>query len=206
MSESLNMALGNRPAFAFAGGGHGGGRFPDMTDSRPPSGGKVNILKSVPEETVDNVTGDVGRIVENSKNGMHRKVERSTAIEPMPRQQLQKIVEAFKRQGGIIQMDDATDLYLQSRKAEAITYNESTILLMQNPGRASVFEELIHATQFRKCLNDGSPMSRIKNEIAAQEMLLKNSKVYKLTFIEIKQTESALNACIRELQELPGGL
>lgn len=52
--------------------------------------------------------------------------------------------------------------------AEGITLNENTILLRQNPGRASVFEELIHATQFRQSLNDGSQISRIQNEFAAQ--------------------------------------
>ena len=102
-------------------------------------------------------------------------------------------------------MDDATDAYLLSKKAEAITLNVNTILLRQNPGRASVFEELIHATQFRQGLNDGSVVSRIKNEIAAQEMLLRNSKAYKLTTAEIKQTQSALASYIAELNQLTGG-
>ena len=35
----------------------------------------------------------------------------------------------------------------------------------------SVFEELIHATQFRQGLNDRSLVSRLENEIAAQKML-----------------------------------
>lgn len=39
----------------------------------------------------------------------------------MPKRQLQKIVKGFKRQGGTIQMDDATDAYLESKMAEAIT-------------------------------------------------------------------------------------
>jgi len=73
-------------------------------------------------------------------------------------------------------MDDAIDAYLIAKNAEAITLNKNTILLHQNPGRASVFEKLIHATQFRQGLNDGSLISRIKNEIKAQEMLLRNSK------------------------------
>lgn len=81
----------------------------------------------------------------------------------------------------------------------------NTILLHQKPGRASVFEELIHATQYRLGLNDGSVVSRIQNEIAAQEMLLKNSKAYKLTLVEIKQTQSALESYIAELQVLTGG-
>ena len=55
----------------------------------------------------------------------------------MPKRQLQKIVKGFKRQGGIIQMDDVTDAYLESKMAEAITLNKDTILLHQNPIRSS---------------------------------------------------------------------
>lgn len=118
---------------------------------------------------------------------------------------IRRIVKAFKRQGGIIQMDDATDAYLKLRNAEGITLNENTILLRQKPGRASVFEELIYATQFRQGLNDGSQISRIQNEIAAQEMLLRNSKAYNLTSAEIKQTQSALASYLAELSALIGG-
>ena len=32
-------------------------------------------------------------------------------VEPMPKNNYEEIVKAFKRQGGIIQMDDATDAY-----------------------------------------------------------------------------------------------
>ena len=102
-------------------------------------------------------------------------------------------------------MDDATDAYLKLRNAEGITLNDNTILLRQMHGRVSAFEELIHATQFRQSLNDGSQISRIQNEIAAQEMLLRNSKAYNLTSAEIKQTQSALASYLAELSELMGG-
>lgn len=102
-------------------------------------------------------------------------------------------------------MDDATDLYLQSKNAEGITYDSSTILLRQKPSSSSVYEELIHATQYRQNLNDGSLISRIQNEISAQEMLLRNSSAYKLTPAEISQTQSALNSYVKQLQDLLGG-
>ena len=140
-----------------------------------------------------------------SSNLLFRKAKDASYIEPMPKKQLRRIVKAFRRQGGIIQMDNITDTYLATKKAEAITLNEKTILLRQNPGRASVFEELIHATQFRQGLNDGSAISRIQNEIAAQEMLLNNSKAYKLSPAEVKQTQSALVSYIGALQKLMGG-
>lgn len=138
------------------------------------------------------------------KRSMYRK-KKARSIEPMPKRQLQKIVKAFRKNGGIIQMNDITDAYLESKYAEAITYNEKTILLRQRPGRAAVFEELIHATQFRKGENNGSYESRLLCEIAAQEKLLRYQKAYKLTMEEVKQTESALKAYQKELDELRKG-
>lgn len=137
------------------------------------------------------------------KRSMYRK-KKSQSIEPMPKRQLQKIVKAFRKNGGIIQMNDITDAYLESKHAEAITYNGKTILLRQRPGRAAVFEELIHATQFRKGENDGSYESRLLCEIVAQEKLLRYQKAYKLTTEEIKQTESALKAYQKELDAWKG--
>lgn len=141
-------------------------------------------------------------IIKPSK--MYRKRD-NTSVEPMPKKQLQKIVKAFKRKGGIIQMDEATDAYLEYKKAEAITYNDKTILLRRNPGRAAVFEELIHATQYRNGKNDGSAESILICEIEAQEKLLKYQKAYKLTEDEIQQTEKALKYYRNKLKKLKGG-
>ena len=96
-------------------------------------------------------------------------------------------------------MNEATDEYLAKNHAEAITYNAKTILLKQNPGRASVFEEMIHATQYRTGRNDGSYEARLKCEIEAQEKLTKNAKAYKLTEAEVNQTKEALKAYKEEL-------
>lgn len=67
-------------------------------------------------------------------------------------------------------------------------------MLKQNPGRASVFEELIHATQYRNGENDGSYVSRLNCEIKAQKKLLRNNKAYKLTETETEQTNVARHA------------
>lgn len=132
--------------------------------------------------------------------GMQRKSQIGK-IEPMPKRQFQRIVKNFKLQGGMIQFNDETDQYLASKHAEAITYDAKTILIKQHPGRASVFEELIHTAQFRKGENDGSYESRLKCEIAAQEILLRNADAYKLTDIEISQTREALEAYQKELND-----
>lgn len=131
---------------------------------------------------------------------MFRK-SRDERIEPMPKKQFQKIVKRFKAKGGIIQFDDQTDAYLEKKHAEAITYNAKTILIRQDPGRASVFEELIHTAQYRDGKNDGSYEARLRCEIEAQNILLKNSKAYRLTNPEIEQTKLALKAYEKELDE-----
>lgn len=73
-------------------------------------------------------------------------------------------------------------------------------MLKQNPGRASVFEELIHATQYRNGENDGSYVSRLNCEIKAQKKLLRNNKAYKLTEAEVEQTKIALQQHESELK------
>lgn len=153
-------------------------------------------LKNYSEKGVLN-SGEGGII---NKEGLHRKKAQNN-VEPMPKKQLQRIVKRFKQNGGIMQMNEATDKYLESKLAEAITYNEKTILLKQKPGRASVFEELIHASQYKQGINDGSYGSRLKCEISAQEKLIKYQKAYRLTKEEVVQTQKALKSYQKELDE-----
>lgn len=135
---------------------------------------------------------------------MYRK-RHTDSTESMPKKQLQRIVKAFRKNGGMIQMSDATDAYLASKHAEAITYDAKTILLRQKAGRAAVFEELIHATQYRQGKNDGSYENRLLCEIEAQEKLIKYQKAYKLTKEEVIQTEKALKSYQKELEDLRKG-
>jgi hypothetical protein len=176
----------------------------------------VNFSKSMnlPQEwdrvNVDSM-GNIGNInnktVENSAESgiiqvrggeMYRKSSKDK-IEPMPKKQFHRIEKSFKKQGGIFQYDEATDTYLKSKNAEAITYNAKTVLLKKNPSRASVFEELIHTQQYKSGKNDGSYLSRLNCEIEAQKKLLKHSKAYKLTEPEFYQTQKALKAYEEEL-------
>ena len=135
-------------------------------------------------------------------DGMLRKASPSGRIEPMPKKQFRRIAKAFKLQGGVIQQNPETDEYLRNvAHAEGTTYNATTILLLQKPSRASVFEELIHTAQYRNGRNDGSTKSRFLNEIEAQEKLLRNAKYYKLTYPEIIQTQKALAQYKQDLEE-----
>ena len=62
----------------------------------------------------------------------------------MPKEQIDKIQKVFTRRGGVMQMDSDTDAHLRKSGAEGAALNGDTILLMRNPSRATVFEELIH--------------------------------------------------------------
>ncbi|MBQ2357993.1 MAG: hypothetical protein II395_04540 [Ruminococcus sp.] len=144
-------------------------------------------------------SGESG-IIKVRGEGMYRKSKQGK-IEPMPKKQFHRLEKSFRRRGGIIQHNPATDDYLSTKHAEGITYDSKTILLKQNPGRASVFEELIHAHQYRTGKNDGSYLSRLNSEIDAQRKLLRHSTLFQLTQQEIEQTKSALKSYKNELEE-----
>lgn len=149
--------------------------------------------------TTDSVDKSSKSDIIKTESGMMLRKSRNNKVEPMPKKQFQRIEKAFKRHGGVFQYGKETDVYLDSKNAEAITYNATTILFKRNPSRASVFEELIHATQYRTGRNDGSYESRLLCEIEAQEKLLRCKNVYKLTDIEVNQTEQALHDYKEEL-------
>ncbi len=134
-----------------------------------------------------------------SGEGMYRK-SRKGRIEPMPKKQFHRLEKSFRRRGGIFQYGRETDDYLSSKHAEGITYDAKTVLLKQNPGRASVFEELIHTHQYKTGKNDGSYLSRLNCEIDAQRKLLRHSSLFQLTEPEIQQTKAALTAYEDELK------
>ena len=159
----------------------------------------VKGFKKVGENTAENVdnTAESG-IIKAGSEAMYRKSTKDK-IEPMPAKQFHRIEKCFKRQGGTFQYNDETDEYLKSRNAEAITYNANTVLFKQKPGRASVFEELIHSHQYKTGKNDGSYLARLNCEIEAQKKLLKCQKAYKLTDAEIIQTQKALESYEAEL-------
>lgn len=114
-------------------------------------------------------------IIESGSEAMYRK-KNPDKIEPMPKKQFHKIEKAFKRLGGIFQYDELTSAYLDSKHAEAITYDSRTVLLKPDPSRASVFEELIHTYQYRTGKNDGSYLSRVNCEIEAQKSCYKTAE------------------------------
>ena len=143
----------------------------------------------------------------SGKIGMGRmeRKKNDSIVEPMPKKQLNRIVKNFNNKYGKIYIDDKTDAYLKSKKVEGITYGADTIILRKHTGRAAVFEELIHSTQYRKGENDGSYKSRLQCEIEAQKKLLKYQKAYKLTQAEIELTKYNLANYEKQLSELLKG-
>ena len=146
-------------------------------------------------------------IENNSKSGiiidrMHRKKRTNDYIEPMPKAQLFKIKKSFQKNGGLIIQNKDTDNYLENKNAEGCTFNSTTVLLKTKPSRASVFEELIHAHQYKTGEMDGSLLSLYKCEISAQKILLKNQQAYKLTQKEVAQTQKALEFYQNRLDEI----
>lgn len=136
-----------------------------------------------------------------SGKALNRKAKPENYIEPMPKKQLQKIVKEFKAKGGLILMNEESERHLQSQNAEAVTYNSELILLKRNPGRSAVYEELIHAEQFRQGKNDGSYEKRLLCEIEAQKELIRKKEEFGITDVEDRQTRLALKAYEEEYKE-----
>lgn len=136
---------------------------------------------------------------------MDRKPKPDTYVEPMPQKLFHQLVKQFQELGGKVIMGADAELYLDSREAEACTLNGYTILFRKRPGRAAVYEELIHAAQFRDGKNDGSIRSVYKNEIEAKRQLLVRAKGFQLTEPEIRHTRISLELYERELQKLEKG-
>lgn len=141
----------------------------------------------------------------NVDNLTMRSVNGSEIGEPMPREQFERIQKAAQRRGIMIISDENSERYVLSRGAEAITLNAETVCLMRNPSRVAVFEELIHTTQYRQGKIDGTPLSICKAEIVAKEKILRYAKAYRLTDIEITNTQKLLDSDRRALEELLKG-
>jgi hypothetical protein len=106
--------------------------------------------------------------------------------------ELERIAAALRRAGHSIDLGSTEGVRrLDWFGVEASTLGDH-ITLRPNPSRSAVFEELIHATQNRLGRNDGSPLSRILNEIEAQEKLIRFRRRYKIPRLETEQTIKAL--------------
>ena len=103
----------------------------------------------------------------------------------------------------MILTDENAKRFLKNNNAEACKLNDTTILFnTERPGRSAVYEELIHAEQFRKGQIDGTEEKRLICEIEAQKILIEKKDELGITDIEDKQTRSALKAYKKEYAQL----
>jgi len=120
---------------------------------------------------------------------------------PIDSKLFNKLKEEFERKGGLIQQNEETDEHLDRRNAEGAALNGYTILLKRLPSISAVYEELIHAEQFRENKNNGSVEQRLLCEIEAQEILIKNKEKWNIPDIENEQTVRALEQYKNDLDQ-----
>lgn len=135
--------------------------------------------------------------------------KRPTSFDPIDPTQLLKIKEAFAQQGKIIDNSEDALRYLETRGAEGVTFNAETILIRPDASASTVFEELIHATQYRTGKFDqwvmefgsnGAAVARAEYEAASR--LVKNQKAYNISDAEHDINLSRVSHYKSELQKL----
>ncbi|GAB1529580.1 hypothetical protein YSY22_10020 [Brevibacillus formosus] len=133
--------------------------------------------------------------------GLTRSVGDPTS--PMDPVKFDRMKKAFEKQGGIIDQSEEAIRYLDYRGAEAVTWNEKTIQLRQNPTTSAVFEEFIHTAQYRAGkIPDQTPRTVLTVEIEAAEKLIKYRKGYGIPNIETRDTIKRLRDLRQQFDEL----
>jgi hypothetical protein len=112
------------------------------------------------------------------------------------------ITADFRSRGGIVDQSPGVQRYLEKQGAGGATYTESLILLPAHPTRTAVFEELIHADQFRGGVSL-QPRRRgvLQYEAEAAETLIRHRHTWRLPPDEIRQVIENLRSIRTELQE-----
>lgn len=126
-------------------------------------------------------------------------------MNPMDENRFNRIKAGCRRAGIIIDQSEDAQRNLDFFDVEAATLNEDTILLREKPSASAVFEELIHTTQYKKKICDGSEINRIKCEIEAKKKLIKFKDAYGITNDEDAITRLQLEKYERKLKEGLGG-
>ena len=139
----------------------------------------------------------------------------STIIgKPINASLLKKLQKEFEDLGGALLYNDESFEYIASREKaegvaiEAITFNEELILLNKSATTSAVYEELIHATQYRTGKYDNW-VEKYGNEIAKNLMekeaaveLIERAVEWKLPTEEIKLVKERLEFFNEELRIL----
>ena len=127
--------------------------------------------------------------------------------QPMDKSIIERVRVNLAERGVIIEQSEMMDKFLIQRGAEAATLAPGDLIILHTKVSASGFyEELIHYGQFRRGNIDISSKSDIiKNEIEAQERLIKYQKAYKITDYEIEVLKNNLGIYKAKLEMIMNG-
>ena len=116
------------------------------------------------------------------------------------------ITADFRAAGGVVDQSVDAQRYLQARGASGLTLNQETILLPANPTRTAVFEELVHAEQFRREVTiEAGRGGVLRFEAEAAESLIRNRRAWELPPEEVRQVIDNLRNIRAQLQSLGAG-
>lgn len=122
-----------------------------------------------------------------------------------------KIKSRLEANGIKIIQDKDGDAYLKSMNAEAITLSDGSTIIFQShrvPSASACFEEIIHTTQIRQrgSLNEygdrNAYVEYLNREIEANEKVLKYSKAYGLTDLDVKSIKINLSKYYKAIDEV----
>jgi hypothetical protein len=116
------------------------------------------------------------------------------------------ITADFRSHGGIVDQSKDVQKYLEKQGAGGATYNESLIFLPAHPTRTAVFEELVHADQYRRGVSlQPLRYDLLRNEADAAETLIRHRHAWRLPAGEVHQVIENLRSIRAELKELGAG-
>ncbi len=102
--------------------------------------------------------------------------------------EVEAITADFRTAGGMVDQSAGAQAYLHARQAGGLTFNHQTILLPASPTRTAIFEELVHADQFRRGVTiEAGRGGVLRFEAEAAETLIRNRHTWQLPPDEVRQ-------------------
>lgn len=172
--------------------------------------------KEATEQAVKEAEKEIEKIEEvlSPKEKKWKELFSTIKGKPINKKLLSKLQKEFAELGGDMRFDKETFEYIAGREKalgveiEAITLGDDLIMLGPKATTSAVYEELIHARQFRSGIYDewvnkyGNKIAENLMEKEAAEELLENSIKWKLPKDEIELVKERLNYFINELKVL----
>ncbi|TYC49908.1 hypothetical protein ESZ50_04770 [Weissella muntiaci] len=121
---------------------------------------------------------------------------------PMPAKEFKHATDWFIKQGGVITSGLEIDDFLDKRGALGITYAQDVVFLKTDADRATVYEEMFHANQLFQGKIPSGDEQPIKNEIEAQNYLINNWRMLKLSKKQLAETKVNLEYWKEQLENV----